>query len=217
MLTAMECILTACERGNLEDAKKLHDDGINIHEDHEEAFRGACKNGHIEIAKWLQSLGANINALDNSAFIWCCINNNIEIAKWLHSLGTDIHAQSDAGFRYACYYGHTELAKWLQSLGVNIHAHYDYAFSWICINRHLKLAKWLIETEKFDNRIINEHGEYLIPENLIKVVFDNCYFPTNDLMREEYLRYKKETVKDLKTIVKNQYLLPELWDLVYEY
>lgn len=61
---------------------------MDVHAEHDHAFRFACARGHLKVAKWLLALGdVDIHARNDTAFLWACEGSHFEVAKWL--LGLD--------------------------------------------------------------------------------------------------------------------------------
>ena len=146
---------------------------INIHFNHERAFRDSCLHGNILVAKWLIDLGENhgygqinIHTTDvftYTAFICACSNGHLKIAKWLINLGENhgfgkinIHRNHyfnmDNAFEAACFIGHLKIAKWLINLGenhgygkINIRLKINEILTYSIGCRYFDLAKWLIE------------------------------------------------------------------------
>ena len=117
--------IESCCKGALLIAKELFESNfdIDVHENHEDAFRGACYGGHLEVAKWSWQLGQDIDihAENEYAFESTCRNGDLEAAKWLWQLdkSIDIHALESA-FIDACSGGHLEVAQWLLQFGQNV-------------------------------------------------------------------------------------------------
>ena len=58
--------------------------GVNIHAEHENAFRWSCGEGHLKTAQWLYGLGrVNIHVWNSEAFRWSCHNGHLGGIKWL--------------------------------------------------------------------------------------------------------------------------------------
>lgn len=127
---------------------------IDLHTDHELAFRLGCKYGHLEIAKWIWNISNKTIDLhrDNYCiFQITCQHGHTEIAKWLIDISgntINIYADDNLAFRWSCENGQIETAKWLHSLDVNINALDNYAFKWSCRNGHLEIVKWLFSISK---------------------------------------------------------------------
>src|SRR5438876_745903 len=62
------------------------------------------------------------------------------------------------------------------------------------MHKFVETLKFLILTNKIDNKTINLAGEYkhnnpFNIESVAIILFDNCYYPTNDIMNERYIIY----------------------------
>jgi hypothetical protein len=61
---------------------------VDVHAEHDHAFRFACARGHLKVAKWLLALGdVDIHARNDTAFLWACEGSHFEVAKWLLGVG----------------------------------------------------------------------------------------------------------------------------------
>ena len=79
----------------------------------DEAFGWSCANGQIEVAKLLLENGVNIHADNDFAFLLSCLNGHIDVAKFLLKKGANIHADNDYAFRWSCRNWHIKVAKLL--------------------------------------------------------------------------------------------------------
>ena len=70
-----------CEKGYLEIAEYLFDNGADISCNDNEPFLYACAKGHLHIAQWLHKLGVDISHTDNLEV--ACESGNIYLVKWL--------------------------------------------------------------------------------------------------------------------------------------
>jgi hypothetical protein len=136
-----------CENGHLSVAQWLQNlHSVDIHAQHEQAFRKFCKNGQLTIAQSLYDFGGvNIHANDDEAFRWASKAGHLHVVQWLYGLGgVNIHSRNNEAFRMTCHNGHLAVAQWLYGFGeVNIHYNYDEAFDSACRKGHLSLAQWL--------------------------------------------------------------------------
>jgi len=63
-----EALLNACRTGNLDEAKRLLDAGVDVNckgFDERTPLHLACQNGHVHVAELLLSKGADVNSKDN--------------------------------------------------------------------------------------------------------------------------------------------------------
>lgn len=150
---------------------------INLHANHEGAFREAILHGSLDLAQWLISLEPthgkfDIHANHGIAFVDACGGGCIELVHWLLSLEAthgkiDVHApfmgQQDQAFVSACVGGHLEIAKFLLSLEpthgtINVHVEDENAFWETCAGGQLAIAQWLLSLEHTHGRI-DVHGD----------------------------------------------------------
>jgi hypothetical protein len=149
---------------------------VNIHYDHDTAFRMACCCNYKKIAEWLLSLEEthghiNIHDHQDHAFRWACYYEHLHIAKWLLSLEethgkVDIHADSDFVFRESLRNQHKYIAEWIISMDtetkkVNIHAMNDDAMRRACRSGRKNIKEWLITLCQDDYVLIIEKHKFI--------------------------------------------------------
>ncbi|AYV83011.1 MAG: hypothetical protein Hyperionvirus3_157 [Hyperionvirus sp.] len=227
---------SACRYGHLEIGKwllSLPNNNIDINAENSKAFDVACRNGHVEIAKWLLSMSTNnIISIDMDwLFMCCCLRGHLETAKWLLSASDNnkwninINARDDDVFATSCWAGQFEIVEWLLSLhnnNIDINRLRGYSHYPGFPDGYIKIIKLLVGVYKISNEPINKifqgyRSIVTVNEELVKYLFDNCYYPTNDNMIYGYVEYKRKEVAALDKIVGGSYLLSDLWKIVYSY
>ena len=56
-----QLLVVAALKGNIEEVKRLVEEGADVHAGQEAALRYAAENGHLETVKWLVEAGADIH------------------------------------------------------------------------------------------------------------------------------------------------------------
>ena len=141
----------ACEKGNLEIAKKLIDENYWLFICDELNFRWVCNHGHLEVAQWL--FEKKVNAIIEFAFCEACQYGHMEVIKWLFEKmkmdpppEQDYNEMFEWSLRAACSQGQLEVAQWLLEIKPDINIHIcTMVFDTICENGHLILAKWFFD------------------------------------------------------------------------
>ena len=121
-MSAAEQLLDACERGDLEEVKKL----FVADEADSNGWRpmhSACLNGNLETAQWLHAQGAALDVQNIDG--WrpmhlACNNGHLETAQWLLAQGAALEVQNKDGWEpmhLACHNRHVATTKWLQAQG----------------------------------------------------------------------------------------------------
>jgi hypothetical protein len=159
------------KEGNLENIKNMYQNNdkkliIDIHKEHDLAFRQSCGTDHIDIIIWMWDKSIelnrpiNIHSCDEYVFKSACENGNLEIAKWLYQKAKElnspinIHSDLDFAFRWSCFHGYFDVAKWLWELSENlcspidIHSYDEFVFRWSCFHGYLDIAKWIWNKSK---------------------------------------------------------------------
>jgi hypothetical protein len=99
-MTLSEEMTTAASSNDVNDVRRLLDDGEDINatnESGETAFSYACANDALEVAKLLYAHGANINTVDNgggSPLDWAVCWSSTEFRDWLKGVGGTRHDDS---------------------------------------------------------------------------------------------------------------------------
>lgn len=137
-----------CESGDLQAVQQylVNHPKLNIHYEHNKAFRESCAKGHLHIAQWLLQTHPRIDpfANDFDAFKQACINGHLQVAQWL-SPKTNIDDQCSA-FRHCCQSGQLHVAQWLYSQYLDIIYVSNFnnaAFLLSCANGKLDVAQWI--------------------------------------------------------------------------
>jgi ankyrin repeat protein len=84
-------LIQACKNGDLEEVKRLVEQGANMHAKGELALRFASFYGHLDIVNYLVGLGATIHAKDEAALHWASDRGHFKVAKFLEKKGKKIN------------------------------------------------------------------------------------------------------------------------------
>lgn len=109
----------ACAKGDLAKVKELVENGADIHENEDYAFRAACINNQLEVAKYLLGKGSDIHSLCDEPIIMASYHGRLEMVQFLANNGADIYACNNRALCFAVENKHTEVAKFLRSFGRN--------------------------------------------------------------------------------------------------
>lgn len=172
---AAEEFIEASASGNIETAKALINNGIDINVNSKSiscqysfklvpvgdyeitALMAAAAFGHKDIAQLLLDKGANPNATNNighTSLMLAAKNGNIEIAKILLEKGARVNAQARSGFTpltYAVMENHISMVQMLIEAGANITSEDDCGFT------ALHVAQWYGNHEIF--KLLQESEE----------------------------------------------------------
>jgi ankyrin repeat protein len=150
-------LMKACEKGNLEDVKRLLNERTDINAKDDEgqtALMGASGKGHAEVVEVLLAKGADINAKDKNggtALMWASLEGQAEVVKVLLEGGADINAKDNAGHTSlmgASCASHAEVVEVLLAKGTDIDAKDTYgATSLMCASQkgHTEVVKVLLD------------------------------------------------------------------------
>ena len=83
-------LIEACEVGNLEEVKKLIEEGADIHIRSDWPISGAANYGHLDVVKYLVENGTNIHADDDWPLRWAVFKGHLEVVKYLIEAGADV-------------------------------------------------------------------------------------------------------------------------------
>ncbi len=115
----------ALRKGNIEEVKKLVDEGVKISRN---AVNVAAREGHIDIIKYLLENGANIEFKDyvgRTSLFLAAEKGNKDIVKYLLGKGANIEAKNRWGetpLIISAKIGHWDIVKYLVGKGANIEA-----------------------------------------------------------------------------------------------
>lgn len=94
-------MFSAAELGSLEDVKRYHASGMNIHAENEYMLRAASLNGNFNVVKYLVKQGADISSNDNAAIREAHRSGYKEIARYLERELTIRNIQFNFGKQYS--------------------------------------------------------------------------------------------------------------------
>ncbi len=127
---AEKTLFEACEVGNLEEVKKILNEGVNLEARNIEgytALMAAIHGGQAEAARLLIENGADVNARKgngDSVLIFAISKGQYEVARALIENGTDIHAKNyldeTALIKAAQTHAPAELIKLLLEKGADV-------------------------------------------------------------------------------------------------
>jgi ankyrin repeat protein len=137
--------IDAIENKNIKCAKKLLENGANIHKNDDYALRLSSQHGYIDVVKFLIENGADIHANNDDALIESSTHGRIDVVKFLVENGSNIHADDDLALRWSSHNGHVDVVKFLIENGADIHADDDLALRWGSRYGHIEVVKILIE------------------------------------------------------------------------
>jgi ankyrin repeat protein len=80
----------------------------------------ACKVGNLEEVKRLEEEGADIRIGRQAILRWAVLEGNLELVKYLVENGADIHAKDEYVINYAVESGHLEVIKYLIEAGADV-------------------------------------------------------------------------------------------------
>lgn len=140
--------IRSCKYGHHEMAIWLHEQGVDIRADMDEALEQACNGGHLAIVKWLVEHGCDayrgryhhmavgsgnfelvkylheLGVKVSRALMNACYNNDMRTALWIHELIKETVPVTDQIYRYAiiesCRGKNYDMLIWLHSLGVSV-------------------------------------------------------------------------------------------------
>ena len=213
-----------CRMGNIKIAKailNISDKKLNIHHNHEEAFRGACRQGHLNLAKWLYNLGGiNTTVKKDYAFRSACVNGHLEIAKWLTTL--NIREVNEDLLMEITIEGKSEILKWLWAANKPIFSGSEIYFQifWSgCLHGHLDIAKWIItichignfiKLKGFNNACSNGH---LV---IVEWLYKNLICNVDDIMDAFKIAYDADQIEICKWFMKLRKINPGLLENHYK-
>jgi hypothetical protein len=122
----MDLVLVCGWNADYREAKRLIEEGVNIHYNEEEALRLAAAHGRLNIVKLLVEAGADINARGGEALIHAAYSGHYGVVKYLVGRGADVRAGNNAAIIWAAAHGHLRILKLLISKGADIHVLDDF-------------------------------------------------------------------------------------------
>ncbi len=142
-----------CDKGNLEEIKKLNLSLDDIISQNNVALRYASENGHLQVIKYLISFNLTIDdikSVNNYALIMASSNGHLKVVKYLIDKGLtieDIKSYDNYALRWASENGHLIVVKYLIDKGLTIEdikSYDNYAIYKAIKYGHIELGKYLL-------------------------------------------------------------------------
>jgi hypothetical protein len=201
-------LVEVCQQGDMPALQALIQQGVNIRENMDVAFRWAANNGHTEMVAFLLTKGANIHAENDTALDWASHNGHLETVRLLLEKGADIHANDDSALSSAAFEGRCEVALLLLEKGADIHANNDNALQTAARSGHTEVVRLLLDWQAN----IHTRNDYAV-----KWAATNEFYETVDLLIERgapvekltpdqrlaYDAYKEEQAEQLSDLKKS--------------
>ena len=114
-------IIYSCEKGNLEIAHFLLENGADPNFSNYLPMFFACSNGHIDIVNELVSYGADANALQDTPCVIALRHGHKDIFKLLYeTYGANPHTQNNVILKEACLRNNVSVIYLFLELGIDI-------------------------------------------------------------------------------------------------
>ena len=126
MSTLEEQLIEASIDGNVNKAKQLIENGVDIHAYNDRALRQSAENGHLNFVKYLVENGADIHANNDYALRWSAHSGHLSIVKYLVENGADIHARDNFALHWSAKYNYLEVVKYLVENGADTKILFKY-------------------------------------------------------------------------------------------
>lgn len=175
------CLMWAVRYGHMDIINELHDHGVDIRANDDEAMKIACSTNQLPIMKWLYQHGGDIRTTNDQCMRDACKHGYLQIAKWLHKNGVILKpASAERIISNAYENGHLAFVEWLMSIGIkfkpseNKYAKYGSIEHTIWLMEHgvILTEQFLLPACLSGNL---ELLQWLLEQNLnIEAVNDNC-------------------------------------------
>lgn len=108
--------------GHLEMVKHLHEHGVDITANNDQALRMAAKYGCFDIVRYLCENGGDVTANSNEALIHAANHGNLEALQYLFEKGADVTDQDSKAIRCKGSVHDVEIVKFLHQKGASLTA-----------------------------------------------------------------------------------------------
>jgi hypothetical protein len=137
----------ACENGDLEACKWLHDSSsyLRCTYDAYKCFSIAIENGNLQVCKWLHK--KYYYCIDNYCYIFnlACLNNHFKICEWLYEENIYVKDYGNH-FKDVCENGQYDMARWIYRYDPeNSKKNVNIALTLAYIGEHMKICEWLVK------------------------------------------------------------------------
>ena len=108
-----DALFEAARMGDLDLVKQMHQNGVDLNEFNDFAFRQAAMHGQLEVVKYLLANGANIEAASHSAIFAATQNGHLPVVVLLHQQGASLRLNYGNLFMGALANNHLDVATYL--------------------------------------------------------------------------------------------------------
>ena len=134
-------------------------DQLDVHVNHNYAFRAACFRGSVDLVNFLLDLEGkrriNIHTENEIAFKLACAHGHLELVKFLLKLEgdrrIDVCIDNNESFQLACYYKNLDVVKHLLELEgdrrINVYTDDQRVLKMACEHGHLEVVNFLLSLE----------------------------------------------------------------------
>jgi ankyrin repeat protein len=113
-------LVEAARKGNLQEVKRLVDEGADLHYGSGCVLRWSAHNGHLEVVKYVVENGVDIHYDGVDALCQSAGNGHLDVVKFLAEQGANIHARGNYALRYAAIGWHSEVVEYLVEQGASL-------------------------------------------------------------------------------------------------
>ena len=142
--TKEDALNWACDRGYLDAAKILIENGADETMNNNLALRGACSSGQTNVIKFFIERGLNYRIMDDECICRAANGNHMKLTKFLHKLGANCRAMGDDSFSWSCMYGNVDMSKFLIKNGADIKTNSECSIYYSSKHNHTEIVKILI-------------------------------------------------------------------------
>lgn len=135
----------AIKLNHVEMVRHLHEHGMDITANDNQALRLAAENGSFEIVRYLAENGADVTAHDNEALIHAARFGNLETLQYLCENGADVTARDSKAIRCDGVVRDLEIVKFLHHKGASLTANVNELFALALANGSVEVVRYLHE------------------------------------------------------------------------